>query len=76
MYIVACLALGDLASSYKLPFLGTKKNIWIVTKSGANVATTIIPYLFGEYSKTRIPPDVIKHIKKNNSVPEVITLTN
>ena len=74
MYIVVCLALGELTETYWLPFLGKKKNIWLITKSGSNVDTTIVPYLLWDYSKTKIPPDAIKHIKNNNSRPEVITL--
>lgn len=76
MYITVCLALWELTHSYWLPYLGKKKNIWIVTKSGSNVETTILPYILWDYSKTRIPPDAIKHIKNNNARAEVITLNN
>lgn len=83
MYICTILAMGELVYNYKdnkwnarLPYLGSKKNIWIVTKSGANVETTIIPYLFGDGSGAKIPPECIKHIKNNNGRPEKITLVN
>lgn len=32
-YVTVCLALGRDTKRYNLPFLGEKKNIWVVTKS-------------------------------------------
>ena len=76
-YITVLLALGTNTSKYWLPYLGTKKNIWICTKSGSNVKSTIMPYLLWEFSKTRIPPDEIEWVPKlDNGILKSIKLKN
>lgn len=70
------MALGYDTKKYGLPFLGAKKNIWICTKSGSNVKSTIAPYLLGDYSKTRIPPDEIAKINMDNGILKGIILKN
>lgn len=75
-YITVCLALGQNTKTYWLPFLGWKKRIWILTKSGSNVKNTIEPYLLWEGSLTRIPPDFVKKVNKDNGVLKSISLNN
>lgn len=76
MYILACLALGDLTSQYKLPYLWDKKVIWLVTKSGINITSTLEPYLLWDYSKARIPPEAIAKEKRDNGILKQIELKN
>lgn len=59
MYIVSCLAMWEQCKNYKIPYLGTKKKIYIGTKSGSNLKW-LEDYLLGEYSVTRLPPEVVK----------------
>ncbi len=76
-YITVCLALGQSTKKYWLPFLGWKKRIWILTKSGSNVRNTIEPYLLGDSSPCRIPPEMINgNPKKDNGVLKSISLVN
>lgn len=75
-YLTVCMALGYDTKKYGLPFLGAKKNIWICTKSWSNVKSTIAPYLLGDYSKTRIPPDEIAKINMDNGILKGIILKN
>ena len=75
-YVCVLLALGHDGEKYWLPFLWTKKSIWIATKSGNNVKTTIDRYLLGKGSPTRIPADEIENIKKDNGILKQITLKN
>lgn len=70
------MALGNLTKEYGLPYLGWKKNIWILTKSGSNVKNTIEPYLLGNGSITRIPPEKITKINKDNGILKSIVLSN
>lgn len=76
MYVTVLLALGDLCYQYNLPYIWSKKNIWIVTKSGSNVSSTVQPYLIWEGSKTKIPPESIKKIVKDNDLLKKIILVN
>lgn len=68
MYIVSLLALGDLVFEYWLPYIWSKKEIWVVTKSWSNVTSTILPYLIGDYSPTRLPPETIKKIDNEKNI--------
>lgn len=75
-YICVLLALGHDTQKYWLPFIGAKKNIWIATKSGNNVKTTIHKYLLWEGSPTRIPPEMVKRAHVDNNILKGIYLTN
>ena len=75
-YICVLLALWHSCGKYWLPFIGSKKNIWIATKSGNNVKTTIDKYLLGDGSPTRIPPDMVLKENRDNQILKGITLTN
>ncbi len=75
-YICVLLALGHSTTKYGLPFIGAKKNIWIATKSGNNVKTTIDKYLLGNGSPTRIPPDEIDKEIRDNQILKGIKLKN
>lgn len=75
-YLTVLMALGYDGKKYGLPFIGAKKNIWIATKSGSNVKSTIAPYLLGDFSKTRIPPDEIEKITQDNGILKAIKLKN
>jgi hypothetical protein len=72
LYSTALLALGDLCYEYWLPYIGSRQNIWIVTKSWTNVSSVIAPYLIWDFSKTRIPPEaIIKTIQYNWLLKEI-----
>ena len=58
-YITACMALWEEGKKLWLPYIGSKKKIWIGTESWANVKNTIDVYLLREWSPTRIPPEFI-----------------
>ena len=75
-YICVLLAIWHKCEEYWLPFIGAKKNIWIATKSGNNVKTTIHKYLLWEWSPTRIPPEMIKRAHVDNNILKGIYLTN
>lgn len=75
-YVCVLLSLWLSWKKYWLPFIGSKKSIWIATKSGNNVKTTIDRYLLGKWSPTRIPTDEIENIKKDNGILKQITLKN
>ena len=75
-YIIVLLALWEDCKKYWLPYIGAKKNIWLATKSGANVKGTFQPYLLWDYSKVRIPPDAIKKIRQDNGILKEIILNN
>lgn len=75
-YLTVLMALWYDTKKYNLPFIGSKKNIWICTKSGSNVKSTIAPYLLGDYSKTRIPPEEIEKITQDNGILKAIKLKN
>lgn len=75
-YVVALLAIGHDCEKYWLPFIGSKKNIWVATKSGNNVKTTIDKYLLGEGSPTRIPEGLISKVNKDNQILKGITMKN
>ena len=69
MYITVNLALWDYSTKYWLEYIWAKRDIRIVTKSWTNVEWTILPYLIWNYSKCRIPPDMIeKHDKEKNII--------
>lgn len=75
-YITVLLALWQTTKKYKLPYIWAKKNIWVLTKSGSNVKTTIEPYLLGEGSGTRIPPEQIEKVTRDNGILKEIKLFN
>lgn len=76
-YITSLLAIGNDCSKYWLPFIWAKKNIWIWTKSGSNVKSVIHPYLLGDYSIARIPPELIEwKPNMDNGILKWITLKN
>ena len=76
-YITVCLMLGHEGKKYWLPYLGSKKEIWIGTESGSNVQSVIEPYLLGEGSSTRIPPEEIDWIPhKDNKILKSFKLKN
>jgi phage terminase large subunit-like protein len=57
-----------------LPMIGKKKEILVITKSGDNLKDVLDPYLFGEYSRTRIPPDLIADIHRRDRIIKNVTL--
>ena len=75
-YLTVLQALGMSWKKYGLPYLGTKKNIWILTKSGSNVKSVIYPYLLWEGSATRIPPDEVEKVNLDNGILKGIILKN
>ena len=75
-YICTLLAIGHKCEQYGLPFIGSKKNIWIATKSGNNVKTTIDKYMLGDNSPTRIPKELVKTERRDNGILKGIVLTN
>ena len=76
-YICVCLALWREAPKYKLPYLWEKKNIWIVTKSWSNIISTIDPYILWDFSKTRIPPEMIEgNPHRDNKILKGVRLKN
>lgn len=76
-YITVLKALWRSTKKYGLPYIGSKKVLWIVTKSGSNVKSTIMPYLLGEGSITRIPPEeILGNPKMDNGILKSIELKN
>lgn len=65
MYTVACLAMWDLCREYKIPYIGSKKKIFVGTKSGSNLKG-LEEYLLWDYSVTRLPPEVVKKVVRDN----------
>ena len=75
MYAVACLALGELCRNYKIPYIGSKKKIYVGTKSGSNLKW-LEDYLLGDYSVTRLPPETVKKEGRDNGGIKEIILHN
>lgn len=75
-YITSLLAIWNDCAKYGLPFIWSKKNIWIGTKSGSNVKSVIHPYLLGDYSIARIPPELIEKPNMDNGILKWIILKN
>lgn len=75
MYAVACLAMGELCRNYRIPYIGTKKKIYVGTKSGSNLKG-LEDYLVWDYSVTRLPPEVVKKVVKDNWWVKEIHLHN
>jgi phage terminase large subunit len=74
-YLVACLAIpDDWKKKLNLPELGKKKEILVITKSGDNLKDVIDPYLFGEGSRARIPPDIISDVHRRDRILKNATL--
>lgn len=76
LYTTVLLALWESWAKYNLPYIWTKQDIWIVTKSWANVTSTIWPYLIWQYSKTWIPKDEIDKVQLDNWILKTIVLKN
>lgn len=76
MYVTVLLALWTTWKKYWLPYIWSKKNIRLVTKSSANVTWTFQPYLLWDYSKFRIPPDEVVKVRNDNWVIKEIHLAN
>lgn len=72
--ITTRLAIWKNSLKYWLDFIWEKKLIWIGTESWANVKGSIEPYLLGEYSIGRIPPDEIEKVNYDNTILKSITL--
>ncbi len=75
-YLTVLLALWRDWAKYNLPYIGTKNNIWILTKSWSNVKSVIHPYLLWDYSKTKIPEDMIEKVNLDNGILKWILLKN
>lgn len=75
-YITALLAMGSDCYKYWLPFIWSKKNIWVGTKSGSNVKWVIHPYLLWDRSIARIPPELIDKINMDNGILKSIIMKN
>ena len=76
LYIAVLFALWNLTKEYNLPYIGSKKKIFIWTESGENLKNSIMPYLTWEFSNIRIPPEAIKKINQDNWIVKRITLHN
>ena len=76
LYITILLAMGDLTKEYNLPYIGRKKSIFIWTKSSDNLKNVIMPYLMEDFSKIKIPPELIKKVTQDNGVIKTIRLIN
>lgn len=73
MYIVALLALWETWAKYNLPYIGTKRQIYVGTKSGFTLQNNILKYLRWNYSVTKIPDEEIKtEIKDNGGIKKII----
>lgn len=75
-YITSLLAIGNDCEKYWLPYIWTKKNIWVGTKSWNNVKTTIDPYFLWNWSFSKIPDELIDKITKDNWILKAIHLKN
>lgn len=77
-YTTACFAIGRQWAKYNLPYVGSRKKIMIVTQSSWNVTEYVEPYLLGENSPCRIPPEMIAPwgIKRGSECVKSIKLTN
>lgn len=76
IYLTVLLALWRSWEKYWLPYIWEKQDIWIVTKSWANITSTIWPYLIWEFSKTRIPKDEVEKVNSDNWIIKSIKLKN
>jgi len=76
-YVTSLKSLGrNWTKKYWLPFIGSAKSIWVLTKSGSNVKSTIDPYFLWEWSIARIPPEDIRKVTKDNGILKEILLIN
>jgi len=76
IYSTVLLALWRDTAKYWLPYIWRRRNIWIVTKSSSNVSWVLEPYLLWNNSSTRIPPEEVEKINKDNWVLKFIILKN
>jgi len=76
LYIVVLFLMGELTKEYGIPYIWTKRRIYVWTKSGSNLKNTIETYLLGDYSNIRIPPEVIKSVNRDNWTIKTIVLKN
>lgn len=75
-YITALLAIGWDCERLGLPYIGSKKNIWVGTKSGSNVKWVIHPYFLWEWSMSRIPQELIEKVNMDNGILKSIIMKN
>lgn len=75
-YITSLLAIWGDCEKYGLPYIGTKKNIWVGTKSGSNVKWVIHPYLLWDYSIAKIPDELIEKVNMDNGILKAIIMKN
>ena len=76
LYIVVLLALWELCRDYWLPYIWSKREIYIGTKSWDNLKNSIMPYLLWDYSVIRIPPELIEKVVQDNWAIKSIKLKN
>ena len=76
MYIVALLALWDEGKKYNLPYIGSKRQIYVGTKSWFTLQNNILKYLMWDFSVTKIPEVEIKKVVKDNGWVKKMTLNN
>lgn len=75
--IVSKLALWyEGCKKYNIIPIWEKKLIWVWTESGANIQSTIEPYLLWEGSITRIPPEEIERTQYDNQILKEIEMKN
>ncbi len=75
-YLTALYAMGRQCSKYSLPYIGAKKNIFIVTQSNSNIRDYVEPYLLWPWSPCRIPPELIKKVSRWPEAIKSIELIN
>lgn len=75
-YICVLLALWHDGGKFNLPFIWSKKDIWIVTKSWSNVKSTIDRYLLWKKSPCKIPDMFIQKANYDNGILKSIFLKN
>ena len=75
MYAVSCLAMWDLCRNYWIKYIWAKKKIYVGTKSGSNLKG-LEDYLIWDYSPTRLPPEVVSKVVRDNWGIKEIHLVN
>lgn len=76
LYIAILMWMWRLCEKYNLPYIGTKRDIFIWTQSGDTLKNNILKYIMDDFSKLRIPPELIKHVTKDNGWVKKIELIN
>ena len=75
-YITSLLAIWWDCEKYWLPYIWTKKNIWVWTKSWSNVKWVIAPYFLWDWSISKIPSELIDKINMDNWILKSIIMKN